>query len=258
MADALRRGHPNVARPESRSRSAAGSTPPAPPSSGSPRTTRRRSTRSSRRSRRASHGASKWCRSTRHGSTRHVARQQRCRGAQGAARRCWRGTRPTTRMSAGWARYVLERRFGQAVTAVRVSSLGRRRSHALRRHRAARRATTDRDLGDGHARALKDWMRAGGTLITIADASRWATGENVGLLDDAHRAARRQARGATTRTADNPATRTRRRRNGRAVRLRQGDPAGARAAREHAGRDASRHARHRALAGVRQRRRDRR
>src|SRR5207342_3537214 len=32
---------------------------------------------------------------------------------------------PTQSLSAGWARYVLERRYGVPVTAVRVSSLGR-------------------------------------------------------------------------------------------------------------------------------------
>ena len=31
-------------------------------------------------------------------------------------------------------------------------------------------------------RRLKDWISAGGTLITIAEASRWAARENVGLL----------------------------------------------------------------------------
>jgi hypothetical protein len=29
---------------------------------------------------------------------------------------------------------------------------------------------------------LKDWLRAGGTLITLAEATRWASGANVGLL----------------------------------------------------------------------------
>jgi hypothetical protein len=31
-------------------------------------------------------------------------------------------------------------------------------------------------------RRLKDWIRAGGTLITVAEASRWAARERVGLL----------------------------------------------------------------------------
>ena len=30
---------------------------------------------------------------------------------------------------------------------------------------------------------IKDWLRAGGTLVTVAEASRWATGSSVGLLD---------------------------------------------------------------------------
>ncbi len=30
---------------------------------------------------------------------------------------------------------------------------------------------------------LKEWIRGGGTLVTLAEATRWATGENVGLLD---------------------------------------------------------------------------
>jgi hypothetical protein len=32
-------------------------------------------------------------------------------------------------------------------------------------------------------RRIKDWVSAGGTLITIAEASRWAARESVGLLD---------------------------------------------------------------------------
>jgi hypothetical protein len=31
-------------------------------------------------------------------------------------------------------------------------------------------------------RRLKDWITGGGVLVTIAEASRWATGERVGLL----------------------------------------------------------------------------
>jgi hypothetical protein len=30
---------------------------------------------------------------------------------------------------------------------------------------------------------IKDWLRSGGTLVTVAEASRWATGSSVGLLD---------------------------------------------------------------------------
>ena len=87
------------------------------------------------------------------------------------------GTQP---MSAGWTRYTLERRFGQPVTAVRVGSLGRvdfTRVDVL----VLPSGTYTAIAGDG-LRRLKDWINAGGTLVTIAEASRWAARDNVGLL----------------------------------------------------------------------------
>jgi len=87
------------------------------------------------------------------------------------------GTQP---MSAGWTRYTLERRFGQPVTAVRVGSLGRvdlTRVDVL----VLPSGTYTTIAGDG-LRRIKDWINAGGTLITIAEASRWAARDNVGLL----------------------------------------------------------------------------
>lgn len=89
---------------------------------------------------------------------------------------------PTYGLSAGWARYVLERRFGQAVTAVRVSSLGR---VDLRRFDVVVLPSGNYGsrLGESDAKRFADWVRAGGTLITLGDASRWAAGDRVGLLD---------------------------------------------------------------------------
>ncbi len=87
------------------------------------------------------------------------------------------GTQP---MSAGWTRYTLERRFGQPVTAVRVGSLGRvdlTRVDVL----VLPSGTYTAISGDG-LRRIKDWVTAGGTLITIAEASRWAARDNIGLL----------------------------------------------------------------------------
>ncbi|WP_420463625.1 M14 family zinc carboxypeptidase [Candidatus Palauibacter sp.] len=86
---------------------------------------------------------------------------------------------PGRSLSVGWARYVLERRYGQRTTAVRASSLGRAR-------------LTDYDVivfpsgnygdavGDGLLDGLRAWMRDGGTLITMAESSRWAS--RAGLL----------------------------------------------------------------------------
>ncbi len=89
---------------------------------------------------------------------------------------------PTQSLSAGWARYVLERRYGLTPSAIRVGTL-------------PRVALADFDvvvLPSGQygaamsadvVRKLKDWVTGGGTLITLADATRWATQESVGLLN---------------------------------------------------------------------------
>jgi hypothetical protein len=89
---------------------------------------------------------------------------------------------PTQSLSAGWTRYTLERRFGTAVTAVRTASL-------------ARANFSDYDvivlpsgnyagqINEAVLNRIKDWLRSGGTLVTLAEASRWATGNNVGLLE---------------------------------------------------------------------------
>jgi hypothetical protein len=88
---------------------------------------------------------------------------------------------PASSLSAGWARYVLERRYGQRVTAVRASTLGRV-------------TLPDYDVvvfpsgsyagvvGRGLVDRLQTWLRDGGTLITLGASSRWAARESVGLL----------------------------------------------------------------------------
>ncbi len=89
---------------------------------------------------------------------------------------------PTSSLSAGWTRYVLERRFGQPVTIVRTSSLGRA---PLGDYDVLVLPSGNygSQIGGAVLDRLKDWLRAGGTLVTLAEASRWATGANVGLLD---------------------------------------------------------------------------
>ncbi|MYC88463.1 MAG: hypothetical protein F4X22_09545 [Gemmatimonadales bacterium] len=86
---------------------------------------------------------------------------------------------PGRSYSVGWTRYVLERRYGQRTTAVRASSLGQ-----------ARLADYDvivfpsgnygGAVGDGLQDRLQAWMRDGGTVITMAESSRWAA--RTGLL----------------------------------------------------------------------------
>ncbi len=87
---------------------------------------------------------------------------------------------PVSSQSAGWARFWLERQFGQPVTAVRTASL---RYVDLRRYNVLVLPSGTYGLfGDEDVRRLKDWIAAGGVLVTLADASRWAAGEKVGLL----------------------------------------------------------------------------
>ena len=86
---------------------------------------------------------------------------------------------PGRSYSVGWARYVLERRYGVRTTAVRASSLGRA-------------ALGDFDVivfpsgnyagsvDSGMLDAMRRWMREGGTVVTIAESTRWAS--NAGLL----------------------------------------------------------------------------
>jgi len=88
---------------------------------------------------------------------------------------------PGNSQSVGWTRYVLERRYGQRTTAVRTSSLGRV-------------VLSDFDVivfpsgnyrgavSGGLVQRLQAWMRDGGTMITMAESTRWASSEGVDLL----------------------------------------------------------------------------
>jgi hypothetical protein len=77
-------------------------------------------------------------------------------------------------------RYVIERRFGQPVTAIRASTLA---NVDLRRFDVLALPSGTYTFNDDMLRRLKDWIRGGGTLVTVGEASRWAARERVGLLD---------------------------------------------------------------------------
>lgn len=106
---------------------------------------------------------------------------------------------PTQPQSAGWARYVLERRFGQPVSAVRVASLARVNLNevdvlVLPSGTYAQLATDD------SLRRIREWIRGGGTLVTIGEASRWAAAERINLLET-----RTELRGGKPETEERPA-----------------------------------------------------
>ena len=89
---------------------------------------------------------------------------------------------PTQSLSAGWMRYALERRFGVTPTAVRTSSLARAdfNDFDVIVMPSGNYAGT---INEAVLNRIKDWLRGGGTLVTVAEASRWATGTGVGVLD---------------------------------------------------------------------------
>ena len=89
---------------------------------------------------------------------------------------------PTSTLSAGWTRYVLERRYAQAVTTVRTGSIGRV-DFADYDVVVLPSGNYAPQIGDAVLTRLKDWIRLGGTLVTLADATRWAATSGAGLLD---------------------------------------------------------------------------
>jgi hypothetical protein len=80
---------------------------------------------------------------------------------------------PGSSLSVGWARYVLEQRYGLSTTPVRASSLGRV-------------LLSDFDVivfpsggysgavGEALIERLRAWMNDGGTIVTMAESTRWA------------------------------------------------------------------------------------
>jgi len=89
--------------------------------------------------------------------------------------------RPGSSTSAGWTRWLLERRYGLAVTAVRTASL---RRVELDRYDALVLPSGDyaQQLDEQAVRRLREWVSRGGTLVTVAEASRWASERGAGLL----------------------------------------------------------------------------
>jgi hypothetical protein len=74
---------------------------------------------------------------------------------------------------------VLERRFGQRVTAMRASTL---QNFDMRNYDVLVLPSATYTFNEDALRRLRDWIRNGGTLITLAEASRWAARDRVGLL----------------------------------------------------------------------------
>ena len=86
---------------------------------------------------------------------------------------------PVSSLSAGWARYTLEQRLGQRVTVMRTSTL---QNYDMKDYDVLVLPSGGYSFSEDGLRRLRDWIRNGGTLITLAEATRWATRDNVNLL----------------------------------------------------------------------------
>ena len=86
---------------------------------------------------------------------------------------------PVSSLSAGWARYTLEQRFGLQVTVMRTATL---QNFDMKDYTVLVLPSGNYTFSDDALRRLRDWIRNGGTLITLAEATRWASRDNVDLL----------------------------------------------------------------------------
>ena len=89
---------------------------------------------------------------------------------------------PTSSLSAGNTRYVIEQQFGYPVNAIRTSMLTR----ADLRHYQVLILPAGRyqdGLGKAGADNIKQWVEAGGVLITLGSATTFAADADIGLLD---------------------------------------------------------------------------
>jgi len=90
---------------------------------------------------------------------------------------------PTSSASAGALRFLLEQVYAVPVTIVHAQGL---RNARLQKYDVLvlpdSRAGYSAIFGDEAVRRLKDWISAGGTLVTMGEATRWLTEEKVDLL----------------------------------------------------------------------------
>lgn len=89
---------------------------------------------------------------------------------------------PTSAYSTGWTRFLLEQVYGYPVTIIRTTQLP---SVDLTKFNVLLLPNSRSGYDDalsGASDKIKDWIRAGGTLIAYGQALRWLTNEKVGLL----------------------------------------------------------------------------
>lgn len=93
---------------------------------------------------------------------------------------------PTSSLSSGWARYVLEQVYDYPVTVVHTWQLAaadlNEYNVIILPDAGGAFGGYARLLGESGAQKLRAWMQNGGTLVTLGEATRWLTEEKVDLL----------------------------------------------------------------------------
>lgn len=92
---------------------------------------------------------------------------------------------PTQSNAAGATRFVLERQYGVPVTAVRAGNLGRIDIDEYNVLILPNGWNYGADMGESGVERMAEWVRRGGTLVTIQGATRWLVGSDTGLLESA-------------------------------------------------------------------------
>ncbi|MBW7997029.1 MAG: peptidase M14 [Candidatus Glassbacteria bacterium] len=90
---------------------------------------------------------------------------------------------PTHSYSAGATRYVLERQYGVPVTAVRTEDIDRIEIDEYNVLILPNGWDFGDRMGEAGVKRVADWVRRGGTLVTIQGATRWLAGSGAGLLE---------------------------------------------------------------------------
>lgn len=90
--------------------------------------------------------------------------------------------RPVNSNSAGYARFLLERRYGLPVTPIRTADLGRADLDRYTVLVLPEGNGYGQVLGKAGAERIVSWVDRGGVLIALGSAATWLAEENVGLL----------------------------------------------------------------------------